>query len=92
MSNPPPTILVIFGASGDLTARKFAPAIFNLSKDNLLPENCHLIGVGEIQLKMIHFVVTLRIHYLNIQGEISAKKSGRNWNLKYFSIPVLMMI
>ena len=46
MSNPPPTILVIFGASGDLTARKLAPAIFNLSKDNLLPENCHLIGVG----------------------------------------------
>ena len=35
MSNPPPTILVIFGASGDLTARKLAPAIFNLSKDNL---------------------------------------------------------
>ena len=51
MSNPPPTILVIFGASGDLTARKLAPAIFNLSKDNLLPENCHLIGVGRTPIE-----------------------------------------
>ena len=51
MSNPPPTILVIFGASGDLTARKLAPAIFNLSKDNLLPENCYLIGVGRTPME-----------------------------------------
>ena len=51
MSNPPPTILVIFGASGDLTARKLAPAIFNLSKDNLLPKNCHLIGVGRTPIE-----------------------------------------
>ena len=36
----PPTIIVIFGASGDLTARKLVPAIFNLSKDNLLPNKC----------------------------------------------------
>ena len=42
----PPTIIVIFGASGDLTARKLAPAIFNLSKDDLLPESCYLIGYG----------------------------------------------
>ena len=42
----PPTIIIIFGASGDLTARKLAPAIFNLSKDNLLPKKCFLIGYG----------------------------------------------
>ena len=42
----PPTIIIIFGASGDLTARKLAPAIFSLSKDNLLPKKCFLIGYG----------------------------------------------
>ena len=51
MTNPVPTILVIFGASGDLTARKLAPAIFNLSKDNLLPQNCFLIGVGRTPME-----------------------------------------
>lgn len=50
-SNPPPTILVIFGASGDLTARKLAPAIFNLSQDDLLPANCFLIGVGRTPME-----------------------------------------
>ena len=42
----PPTIVVIFGASGDLTARKLVPAIFNLGVDNLLPGEFHLIGFG----------------------------------------------
>ena len=45
-ANSPSTILVIFGASGDLTARKLAPAIFNLSLDGLLPSECFLIGYG----------------------------------------------
>jgi glucose-6-phosphate 1-dehydrogenase len=42
----PPTVVVIFGASGDLTARKLIPAIYNLSLDNLLPSDFHLIGYG----------------------------------------------
>ena len=42
----PPTVVVIFGASGDLTARKLAPAIFNLAADNLLPNDFYLIGYG----------------------------------------------
>jgi len=42
----PPTIIIIFGASGDLTARKLVPALFNLGIDDLLPENFHLIGFG----------------------------------------------
>ncbi len=42
----PPTVVVIFGASGDLTTRKLVPAIFNLGVDNLLPGEFHLIGYG----------------------------------------------
>ncbi|HTB62010.1 MAG TPA: glucose-6-phosphate dehydrogenase, partial [Opitutales bacterium] len=42
----PPTILVIFGASGDLCARKLVPAIFNLAVDNLLSADFYLIGFG----------------------------------------------
>lgn len=39
-------ILVIFGASGDLTKRKLIPAIFQLDKQKLLPEKFAIIGVG----------------------------------------------
>ena len=39
-----PCILVIFGASGDLTARKLLPAIYNLGKDGLLPSQFAVVG------------------------------------------------
>lgn len=42
----PPTVVVIFGASGDLTARKLIPAVYNLAHDNLLPADFHLVGFG----------------------------------------------
>jgi len=42
----PPTVVVIFGASGDLTARKLIPAVYNLAVDNLLPADFFLIGYG----------------------------------------------
>lgn len=42
----PPTAVVIFGASGDLTARKLIPAVYNLAADNLLPADFYLVGYG----------------------------------------------
>ncbi len=40
-----PTILVIFGAMGDLTWRKLAPALYNLQLDQQLPEHFAVIGL-----------------------------------------------
>ncbi len=42
----PPTVVIIFGASGDLTARKLIPAVYNLACDNLLPADFFLVGYG----------------------------------------------
>ena len=39
-------VLVIFGASGDLTSRKLLPEIFNLFRKGYIPENYAIIGVG----------------------------------------------
>ncbi|HUG12571.1 MAG TPA: glucose-6-phosphate dehydrogenase, partial [Opitutaceae bacterium] len=46
----PPTVAVIFGASGDLTSRKLIPAIYNLAHDNLLPSDFKLIGYSRKDL------------------------------------------
>ena len=43
MENPKNLIIVIFGASGDLTSRKLMPAIFSLKNQNLLPERLPLL-------------------------------------------------
>ena len=42
--NIDPCILVIFGATGDLTGRKLAPALYNLGKDGMLPPNFACVG------------------------------------------------
>ncbi len=39
-----PCILIIFGASGDLTARKLMPAIYNLKRESQLPTNFACVG------------------------------------------------
>lgn len=46
MEKPGNLILVIFGATGDLTARKLVPSLFSLMNQNLLPEKFVLLGVG----------------------------------------------
>ena len=42
---PPSCAMVIFGANGDLTKRLVVPALYNLSKSNLLPPHFALVGV-----------------------------------------------
>ena len=44
-----PCILVLFGASGDLTKRLLIPALYNLACDELLPERFAILGVGRTE-------------------------------------------
>ncbi|HUF16596.1 MAG TPA: glucose-6-phosphate dehydrogenase, partial [Thermoanaerobaculia bacterium] len=41
---PDASILVIFGASGDLTQRKLIPSLYSLAHDGLLPANQVIVG------------------------------------------------
>lgn len=50
MENPRNLIIVIFGASGDLTARKLVPAIFSLKVQNLMPEKYVILGVARTEI------------------------------------------
>ncbi|MBY0513915.1 MAG: glucose-6-phosphate dehydrogenase, partial [Gemmataceae bacterium] len=43
---PQPLTVVIFGASGDLTARKLVPALFNLAQKGRLPAEAQVVGVA----------------------------------------------
>jgi glucose-6-phosphate 1-dehydrogenase len=42
----PPTVFVLFGATGDLAKRMVLPAFFSLAQQGLLPENYLLVGNG----------------------------------------------
>ena len=43
---PDPCIVVIFGASGDLTKRKLLPALYHLEQSGLLPKEISVVGVA----------------------------------------------
>jgi glucose-6-phosphate 1-dehydrogenase len=45
-----PCVMVIFGASGDLTKRKLIPALYNLAKDNLLSRQFAIVGLASAEL------------------------------------------
>jgi glucose-6-phosphate 1-dehydrogenase len=46
VEKPKKQILVIFGASGDLTYRKLIPAIYALFNQKMLPEGFRVLGIG----------------------------------------------
>ena len=43
---PDPSILVLFGATGDLAHRKVLPAMYHLWRTNLLPHEFMLVAIG----------------------------------------------
>jgi glucose-6-phosphate 1-dehydrogenase len=45
-SKPPPCTLVVFGVTGDLTKRLLLPALRNLRRDGLLPDDFKLVGIA----------------------------------------------
>ena len=45
-----PCVMVIFGATGDLTKRKLFPALYNLAKDGHMPPNFAIVGVGRQEM------------------------------------------
>src|SRR5215831_9865253 len=50
-----PCIMVICGASGDLTKRKLIPALYNLATDNLLSKSFALVGMARSQMTSEEF-------------------------------------
>jgi glucose-6-phosphate 1-dehydrogenase len=59
-AKPPPTAMVIFGSSGDLTRRKVVPALYNLFLDHWLPEQFFILGVARKAMSDADFRGQLR--------------------------------
>jgi glucose-6-phosphate 1-dehydrogenase len=71
---PEPGILVIFGASGDLTKRKLLPALFHLEQQGLLPRNFAIVGVARRPL-VNEFAADMRAGIIEFGGvDASASK------------------
>ena len=59
-------IMVIFGASGDLTKRKLIPALYNLAKENYLPNEFAVVGVARSAMSSEEFREKLTEYIKNL--------------------------
>jgi glucose-6-phosphate 1-dehydrogenase len=89
MERPENCILVIFGASGDLTRRKLIPAIYDLFCQDILPEKFAVLGVSRTELTDEEFRdrMTKNIREFSSGDAHDLKKSNEfTGNLFYQSI------
>ncbi|XHP72352.1 Glucose-6-phosphate 1-dehydrogenase [Arenibacter antarcticus] len=79
-------MLVIFGASGDLTARKLVPSLYNLYKANQLPENFVVLGVSRSNLTDGEFrkKVVLESSYLTDKVKGDTEEVINTFSDKFF--------
>src|ERR687895_2372221 len=57
---PEPGVMVIFGASGDLTARKLVPALYDLAAARRLPMEFAVVGISRTEMSHDEFRERLR--------------------------------
>ncbi len=58
---PQPCVMVIFGASGDLTKRMLIPSLYELFSAGLLPENFSVIGFARKEISTVDFRDSMRL-------------------------------
>src|ERR1700692_2921548 len=70
-----PCIMVIFGASGDLTKRLLMPAIYNLHCDDLLPPHFAIVGIAmdELTTDIFRERMSKDIRQFNTRNDFDAK-------------------
>jgi len=57
---PDPCVVVIFGASGDLTKRKLFPALHNLQAEGAMPKETSVVGTARTEYSDEEFANTMR--------------------------------
>jgi len=84
---PEPAVLVIFGASGDLTKRKLIPALYHLFQSDLLPPQFAIVGVARRPLGE-EFAKDMREGIVESGGvdAIDPKLESFASNISYFAL------
>ncbi len=78
-----PTVFIIFGATGDLMAKKITPALFQLYKDNKLPGMFKIVGFSRRNWSQEEFKNHVRI-ILSGHKTKSVRKEDVEAFLNYF--------
>lgn len=89
MLKPKNLIIIIFGATGDLTSRKLMPAIFSLESQKMMPDSYAIVGVGRTRISDDEFREKMQQAIKRHSGEaISSNEHLTEFasNLYYFGM------
>ncbi len=75
-TDPEPCVIVIFGASGDLTQRKLIPALFELDHQKRLPAGLCVLGVSRTKMSDDQWRESLRP---SVEKNAAAEFSPESW-------------
>ncbi len=81
----PSCVVIIFGAGGDLTKRKLVPALYNLSKEGLLPSDIAMVGIDRVDMDSQGYRETISKEILEYDGgDFDQKVWDDNVNKAYY--------
>ncbi|WP_270488537.1 glucose-6-phosphate dehydrogenase [Butyricimonas synergistica] len=73
MNRPEDQVLVIFGASGDLTKRMLMPSLYELHVRQMLPEHFVILGTSRTPMSDDEFRLSIRVMLQELKGEDNLK-------------------
>lgn len=79
LKKAPPTIIVIFGGTGDLAKRKLIPAFYNLYNDGWLSDKFAIVGLGRTKLDDEEF--RQRLHDGLTEFSRTGKPADKKWDV-----------
>lgn len=84
---PAPLIMVIFGASGDLTQRKLVPAIYQMRRERRLPPEVTIVGVARREWSHDYFREQMREGIEQFSDGIDSEETWQEFAQGLFYCP-----
>jgi len=84
---PEPQILIIFGASGDLTQRKLVPALYQMKLERKLPSELTIVGVARREWSHDYFREQMRIGVAEFGGGLQSEELWNDFAKGLFYCP-----
>src|SRR5512146_868359 len=72
---PDPCVMIIFGASGDLTKRKLMPALYNLWRERFLPAGFSVVGFSRTDMNDAQYRAAMKqaVEQFGDQGPLNSE-------------------